>query len=175
MSRIGAVTVCSCLLLLLAGGGAAQPAAQPTPKPPIQGSLALSWEDIKSRYPVGHRWQLLQAPTATLDELEMHVTEVAAGTASHEPHRHADEEIIVIKQGTFDVFSDGKITRVGPGGLVFHATNTLHNLKNVGDGPGIYHVIRWRGLGGRGAGSVSGPAVPPALASVTRSGTVASE
>jgi mannose-6-phosphate isomerase-like protein (cupin superfamily) len=156
MPRIGAVLFCSFLLLLRAGGGAAQPAPPPTPKPPLQGSLTLSWEDIQSRNPGGHRWQLLQAPTATLDELEMHVTEVAAGKASHEPHRHADEEIIVIKQGTFDVFQDGRITRVGPGGLVFHATNSLHNLKNVGEGPGVYHVIRWTSP----RPPVAAPAVP---------------
>jgi XRE family transcriptional regulator, regulator of sulfur utilization len=136
-----AVLLCaSGLLVLQASSGASQTA----PKAAVQGSLVLSWEEILARNPGGRRWQLVQAPTASLDELEMHVTEVAAGKASHAPHRHADEEIIIIKQGTFDVLADGKTYRGGPGTVIFHATQTLHGLTNVSDGPGVYHVIRWR-------------------------------
>jgi XRE family transcriptional regulator, regulator of sulfur utilization len=135
------VAACAAALIFTAGSGSAQP------KPALMGSSALSWEDIMAKNPGGKRWQIFQAPTVTLEELEMHVTEVPGGQASHAPHRHYDEEIIIIRQGTFEVFSDGKLTKVGPGGVIFHASQTLHGLKNIGDGPGNYHVIRWKSKG----------------------------
>jgi hypothetical protein len=33
---------------------------------------------------------------------------------------------------------------VGPGSIIFQASNQLHNIKNVGDVPATYHVINWK-------------------------------
>ena len=35
--------------------------------------------------------------------------------ASHPPHKHSQEEMIVMKEGTVDFFINGKVTRAGPG------------------------------------------------------------
>ena len=60
------------------------------------------------------------------------------------PHRHPNEEMIIVQQGTVEVFSEGTKTRVGPGSVIFHASNHLHGLTNVGDTPATYHVINWQ-------------------------------
>jgi len=41
------------------------------------------------------------------------------------------------------VLVDGKMKRVGPGAVVFNASNEMHSLRNVGDTPATYHVINW--------------------------------
>jgi quercetin dioxygenase-like cupin family protein len=77
----------------------------------------------------------------------MHVTTLKPGIASHEPHRHPNEEIVVIREGTVEVLIDGTWKRVGPGSVVFNASNSLHGLRNVGTTPAVYHVINWTSPG----------------------------
>ncbi len=84
-----------------------------------------------------------RTPTATLNELELHVTTLNPGQASHPPHRHPNEELVIIKEGTVEALVQGEWKRLGPGSVIFNASNQLHGLKNVGDGPATYHVINW--------------------------------
>ena len=56
-----------------------------------------------------------RAPTATLAELEMHVTTLNPGQTSHAPHQHVNEELIIIKEGTIETLSLGVWKKVGPG------------------------------------------------------------
>ncbi len=87
---------------------------------------------------------LVRAPTVTLDELEMHVTTLNPGQTSHAPHKHANEELIILKEGTLETLSLGEWKRVGPGSMIFNASNDLHGVRNVGTVPAIYHVVNWK-------------------------------
>jgi len=118
-------------------------------KPPLS-SAVVTWEEIQAKpSPNGRSRQVFQSRTATLDELELHVTTLPAGEASHPPHKHADEEIIIIKEGAVEAEVNGQTRRLGPGGVIFEASNELHGLRNVGSGPAVYHVIRWTSPGAR--------------------------
>lgn len=113
----------------------------------IMQSAAFEWNDIPAKQDAdGIRTlrQFFQAPTATLDELELHVTTLAAGESSHAPHRHPNEELVIIKEGTVEVLVNDQKKRVGPGSVIFNASNQWHSLTNVGTGPATYHVINWR-------------------------------
>jgi XRE family transcriptional regulator, regulator of sulfur utilization len=121
--------------------------ARPAGPPPL-GAATLSWEEIQARVPEGKRAaQLFRDPTATLDELEVHVTFLPAGVSSHAPHTHPNEEIIIIKEGILEVFLGGQTRRLGPGGLVFAASNVPHAVTNVGEATAVYHVINWHSPG----------------------------
>jgi quercetin dioxygenase-like cupin family protein len=110
----------------------------------IMHSAAIDWNEVPAKKSdVRIVRQFFQAPTATLDELELHVTTLAAGEASHPPHQHPNEELVIIKEGTVEVLVRGEWKRVGPGSVIFNASNELHALRNVGDGPATYHVINW--------------------------------
>lgn len=93
---------------------------------------------------VGALRNVVRGPTATLEELEMHVTTLNPGLASHPPHRHPNEELVIIDQGNVEVLSGGAWRPAGPGSIVFNASNSLHALRNVGAGPATYHVINFR-------------------------------
>ena len=113
-------------------------------KAPNLGSVAIEWADVPvQQEEVRTVRQFLRAPTATLDELELHVTTLPAGATSHAPHQHANEELVIIKEGTVEVLVDGQLKRVGPGSVVFNASNQMHSLRNIGSGPATYHVINW--------------------------------
>ena len=116
----------------------------------VMGSTAVSWEEIQAK-PSGtgitKAKQVFRDPTATLDELELHVSTLPVGQSPHPPHKHPDEEIVIIKEGTVEALVNGEAKRVGPGSVIFQAANQMHGMKNVGDVPAVYHVMRWNSPG----------------------------
>jgi quercetin dioxygenase-like cupin family protein len=133
------------VLITLSGAYGAAAIAQSRPLTP---SSAFDWAAMSSREtPYGSVRQLLRAPTATLDELEMHVTTLNAGQTSHAPHQHPNEELIIIREGTVEALVHGEWKRLGSGSVIFQASNELHGIRNVGSGPATYHVINWRSPG----------------------------
>lgn len=108
------------------------------------GSSVFDWSKIEVKpTKSGERRQFFQAPTATLDELECHVTTLNKGETAHAPHQHPEEELIVVKEGTIEVVQGGVTNRIGPGSVIFHAANDLHGMRNVGAGVASYHVFKW--------------------------------
>ena len=117
-------------------------------QPQVMGSRIFLWDSLKvEKTKVGERRDVVRLPTATLDELEMHITTLNAGQESHPPHQHVAEELIIIKEGTLESFVNGEYRRVGPGSIVFQASNQPHSIRNVGTGPATYHVIQWQSPG----------------------------
>ena len=118
-------------------------ATQPKPEP--LRSRVFDWKDLAVRQnATGEVRSVVRAPTVTLDELEMHITTLKPGLASHPPHQHPNEELLIIREGTVEALVSGELKRIGPGSIIFQASNQLHNIKNVGDVPATYHVINWK-------------------------------
>ena len=129
-------------LIAIAGTAGAFALADQTP---VMGSAVFDWNTIPVKQTeVGSVRSIFKARTATLDELEMHVTTLKPGMTSHPPHRHPNEELIIVKQGTVETLSNGEWKRVGPGSVIFNASNQLHGFRNVGSDEAIYHVINWK-------------------------------
>ncbi len=90
----------------------------------------------------GERRAVFNSPTVTCANLSCHVTTVKAGDASHGAHRHPDEEVVVVKEGTVEVVFNGSTRRGGPGSIFFFASNDEHGMRNAGDTVASYYVIR---------------------------------
>ncbi len=120
--------------------------AQGAAKAAIPGALqsqVFKWEELKVEpKPNGARRSVFDSPTVTIAHLECHVTTLNAGEVPHAPHRHPDEEIVVVKEGTMEATINGVAKRGGPGSIFFYGSNDLHGMKNVGGAPATYHVIR---------------------------------
>jgi XRE family transcriptional regulator, regulator of sulfur utilization len=138
--------------------------------PPLLGSTSLTWEQIEAsgNSTTGLSRRFFENPTATLAELEMHVTHLPPGKSPHAPHTHPEEELVIIKEGTLEAMQAGKTRRIGPGGVIFQASNQLHGVKNVGETPATYYVVRWASPGmprsrpvSRDAGAPPAPARKP--------------
>ena len=140
-------SVCLGLTGFLAADSAPRAAEAPAAKPPM-GSKAIDWQ----KQPVkpnkaGVVRKVCQAPTATLDELECHVTTLEPGQTSHPPHQHPEEELFVIKEGTVESLVAGEWVKLGPGSVIFQASNIDHAIRNAGDTPATYHVFKWHSPG----------------------------
>jgi quercetin dioxygenase-like cupin family protein len=117
--------------------------AQPENKPkPMIGSTVFDWNDLKVRItPNGERRDVANNPTPTLSVFECHITTLNPGRASHAPHRHPQEELILVKDGTVEVHINGQTQVAGPGSVFFYAANDAHAVRNVGDTRATYWVI----------------------------------
>jgi quercetin dioxygenase-like cupin family protein len=110
----------------------------------ILGPAVFHWDDLKpEKSAVGAHASLCDQPTATVDQLEMHVGLLNPGEMSHPPHKHVNEELIILKEGICETLSNGQWVRVEAGSVVFNASNSPHGFRNVGQWPAIYHVINW--------------------------------
>jgi XRE family transcriptional regulator, regulator of sulfur utilization len=149
-------------LALVAGASVGQVAAADL-RQPVQESTLFDWNTIAVQQTgVGQYRQLLRAPTATLDELEIHVTTLNPGQTSHPPHKHPNEELVVLASGKLEATSNGATRVLGPGSVIFNASNQLHSVKNVGDVPATYHVINWTAPGKRQSAEAAAPGGAPA-------------
>ena len=91
----------------------------------------------------GERRRVFDSPVATLDRLECHITTLNPGEQPHDPHQHPEEEMLFVKEGTLDIMQNGDHHRVGPGSVVFNASNELHGFRNVGETKATYWVLKW--------------------------------
>jgi XRE family transcriptional regulator, regulator of sulfur utilization len=108
-------------------------------------STVFHWKTLEARKTdKGYLRDVVRQPTATLDELEMHITTLNPGESSHEPHKHFNEELVIIKEGTVEVLNNGQHIRTGPGSIIFNGSNELHSLRNIGSTPAMYWVINWK-------------------------------
>ena len=89
---------------------------------PVLSSSIFDWNTMKvETTDVGARRTVFRAPTATLDELECHITTLNPGQTSHAPHRHPEEEILIVREGTVESLVNGSCSASG----------------RVGDFPGV--------------------------------------
>src|SRR4051812_14024960 len=78
-------------------------AETPAPKPML-GSTVFDWTKLAVRPAAnGQRRDVANNPTPTLATFESHITTLNPGQASHAPHRHPQEELIILREGTVEV------------------------------------------------------------------------
>jgi len=111
---------------------------------PVMHSTVFNWADLKvSPTGFGERRAVFDAPTPTLSEFECHITTLNPGEAPHPPHRHANEEIMIVREGTLAALQGDHTNIVEAGGIIFEASNELHGLRNVGTNRATYFVIKY--------------------------------
>jgi len=76
--------------------------------------------------------------------VSMHLTEVAPGLMAHAPHKHPQQEIIMVRRGTFDAISGDETFRLTAGSVQITAPNVLHGMKNVGTETAEYFMLSIR-------------------------------
>jgi quercetin dioxygenase-like cupin family protein len=65
------------------------------------------------------------------------------GASPHPPHRHPEEEILIIADGAGIIECAGKVTQVGPGAMMYCAGNTLHGITNTGSTQMTFYWSKW--------------------------------
>jgi quercetin dioxygenase-like cupin family protein len=134
---LAAVTAASAQTAVVSNYGAPK-------NPEVLASTSVDWDSLTANpTAVGQVRPVFDNPTVAMDKLEVHITTLNPGMESHPAHRHSWEEMLLVKEGDFEVSINGRKQHAGPGSLVFFAANDPHNAKNVGKTPATYYVINF--------------------------------
>ena len=117
------------------------PSAAPWPS---LGSRVVEFAQLAAvTTPNGQRRAVFEGKTGTLTHIECHLTTLDPGKSPHGPHRHPDEELMLVKEGVLEVTINGKTFSAGPGSVLFYSANDEHGVRNAGSVPTTYHVFRF--------------------------------
>jgi mannose-6-phosphate isomerase-like protein (cupin superfamily) len=120
-------------------------ASTSSPKLP-DGVLGLN--DLESQMENGCRvFVHYNGPTDQLAGMCTGLAVLDPGATPHPPHRHPEEETLIIAEGTGEIECDGKITQVGPGAIMYCAGNVLHGITNTGKVPLTFYWSKWMAKG----------------------------
>jgi quercetin dioxygenase-like cupin family protein len=137
------VVVAACAAGLALGSGAIARTA-----PAIMTSTIFHWAEMTAAATAtGQVRQVFRTPTGTLDELECHVTTLNPAQASHAPHTHPNEEILIVRDGAVEVFYKGGWHGAAAGDVIFLTGTDPHGIRNAGSTAATYHVLSWHSPG----------------------------
>lgn len=97
-----------------------------------------------TREPFGDLRIYFDGPTDQLKTMTAGSLRLKAGMTPHEPHQHPEEEFMVVTEGTGEISMEGKITKVGPGSMMYCAANKLHGIVNTGKTPLLFYFYKWK-------------------------------
>ena len=82
-------------------------------------------------------------PTDQLSGLCAGMCVLEPGASPHPPHRHPEEEFLIIASGTGEIECAGKTSDVGPGAVMYCAGEVLHGITNTGKVPLTFYWSKW--------------------------------
>lgn len=71
-------------------------------------------------------------PTKQLAAVASGVVTLEPGSRPHPPHRHPEEEFVIIAAGTGEIELEGTVTQVAAGDMMYAEANALHGIVNTG-------------------------------------------
>lgn len=129
------------LFLALSALGVTEALAQDEPS--MAKSRVIKFDELKA-VPQANGGLMRRVMSGTLptgEFVEIHESMLPAGKMPHPPHKHPNTEWLFIQQGKLEYLDDGTPIAVGPGDIVFSASEIMHGLRNVGDTDASYIVV----------------------------------
>lgn len=96
-----------------------------------------------TREPFGDLRIFYNGSTEQLKSMTAGSLRLNPGATPHPPHVHPEEEFMVITEGTGEIVVEGKTTKVGPGSMMYCASNKSHGIVNTGKTPMLFYFYKW--------------------------------
>jgi (S)-ureidoglycine aminohydrolase len=108
-------------------------------------SKVYDWDGLKlTKEDTRERRQIAEGSGGALAYMEWHATTLDPGKSPHTPHKHDDEEYIIIKEGQLRVTINDSSTVLGPGSFALFIPGDVHGFVNAGNTKATYYVFRYR-------------------------------
>jgi quercetin dioxygenase-like cupin family protein len=114
---------------------------------PLLGSSVVKADGIRPEgaAPGAKAYVQFNGPTEQLAALAAGYVTLEPGAQPHPPHRHPEEEIMIVGEGTGEFFLDGVTTQVKTGDMLFAEANVLHGVRNSGETRMTFNFIKMMG------------------------------
>ena len=90
----------------------------------------------------GESRAVMHGTLPTGEFVEVHETMLPPGKEPHPAHKHRNTEFVLIREGNVEYWGeDGKHEPMGPGDIVYTASNQMHGMKNTGTANASYFVV----------------------------------
>jgi mannose-6-phosphate isomerase-like protein (cupin superfamily) len=129
------------------------PAQSPTEKR-LASDLVRGEDAVATHGPWGEWRRYFRGETYGTKDMVVLAVTLKPGQAPHPPHQHAEEEFMIVAEGTGTATLDGKQIAAKQGDVVYAAPWTTHGLKNTGEARLTYYMVKWNNRG------VEAPAKP---------------
>lgn len=126
----------------------------PTPGPEGHAQLTVHAQQLNLPLPLGgHDWaphSIFAGKTAGLHSLTCHASVLVPGHSPHMPHRHDDEELLMVLDGVAEVELPDlpeaeRRQQLTAGECVYYPANFAHTIHGGGDAPVHYLMLKWIG------------------------------
>ena len=124
--------------------GAAMAAGASPAAAKVADDVLARHESKPMKHPFGVQQIYYQGETEQLEIFEAGNLELGGGKEPHPPHKHPEEEIMLVTEGHGEFSLDGEVTHVGPGSMLFCAANKLHGVKAANDAPLLFYYFKWK-------------------------------
>jgi len=97
-----------------------------------------------SHEPFGDLRVYFSGSTGQLRSMTAGSLQLKPGMEPHPPHKHVEEEFIVVTEGHGEILVGGKQHQVGPGSMMYAGSDSLHGVKNTGTVPLMFYFYKWQ-------------------------------
>lgn len=85
----------------------------------------------------------LHGETAGTQNMQVGRFLLEPGAQPHPPHRHVDEELLIVTRGAGEIYVNGKTSPVTRGAVMFTDPNVEHGIKNTGERPLEFYWVKY--------------------------------
>jgi quercetin dioxygenase-like cupin family protein len=113
----------------------------------LASELVRMEDAVPTRGPWGEWRRYFRGDTHGTKDMVVLAVTLKPGQAPHPPHQHAEEEFMILAEGTGTWTLDGKEIAARKGDVLYAAPWILHGVKNTGDTPLTYYMVKWTNKG----------------------------
>lgn len=93
---------------------------------------------------------IFKGSTRILDKMQCHASVLSPGYSPHPPHKHPEEELLIVLDGEADVVfaedpdgTNARVERLRRGMLAYYPPDQHHTIRNSSQAPVTYLMFKW--------------------------------